>query len=253
MRSQIQLLSDLHLEVGKQYTTFTFPASAPLLLLAGDIGRLTDYDTYRSFLASQVARYRKVFLLLGNHEFYGLSYESGLETAQHLAEEPSLTDRLVLLHRARWDDPDSDLTILGCTLWPAIPEESCAIVEAKVNDFKMIDGWGQVAEATRSDPERRILIATHHAPCVEGISRPEHVNNPWAPAFATDLVAQGGWGGVEAWVFGHTQFSSRLSRKGVKLVSNQRGYVFPGNMVRKRQYIKAKGEHDFDASLTISL
>jgi hypothetical protein len=70
-RPRVQNLSDLHLEVGQQYATFTFPATAPFLLLAGDIGRLIDYDAYRSFLELQVARYKKVFLVLGNHEFYG--------------------------------------------------------------------------------------------------------------------------------------------------------------------------------------
>jgi hypothetical protein len=208
-RRRVQILSDLHLEVGQQYATFTFPATAPFLLLAGDIGRLIDYDAYRSFLESQVARYKKVFLVLGNHEFYGLNYQSALDAARRLAEEPSLASGLVLLHRARWDDPDSDLTILGCTLWSAIPEESHGIVEAKVNDFKKINQWTarqhsavheeevawlreQVNQVRSGPAKRRLLIATHHAPCIEGTSRPEHISNPWTPAFATNLVEQEG-------------------------------------------------------------
>jgi hypothetical protein len=100
------------------------------------------------------------------------------------------------------------------------------VVEQKVNDFRMIDGWTavshnaahheevawlreQVAQVKRgSDPKRRILVATHHAPCVKGTARPEHVKNPWSPAFATDLLNQGGWEGVRAWVFGHTHYST---------------------------------------------
>lgn len=116
-RCQVQLLSDLHLEVGNQYSTFTFPASAPFLILAGDIGRMVDYEGSRSFLESQVSRYKKVFLVLGNHEFYGLGYQSTIDEARRLGREPSLSAGLVLLHRARWDDPDSDLTILGCAAW----------------------------------------------------------------------------------------------------------------------------------------
>src|SRR5687768_9237430 len=84
----IQILSDAHLEVGQQYTSYSFPVSAPLLLLAGDIGRLIDYEGYLSFLQAQVARYRKVFLVLGNHEFYNLDYESGVKEARRLAAEP---------------------------------------------------------------------------------------------------------------------------------------------------------------------
>lgn len=42
-RPQVQIMSDLHLEVGQQYASFTFPTTAPFLMLAGDIGRLIDY------------------------------------------------------------------------------------------------------------------------------------------------------------------------------------------------------------------
>ncbi|KJZ73118.1 hypothetical protein HIM_07502 [Hirsutella minnesotensis 3608] len=85
-RPKLQILSDLHLEVGQQYATFAFPATAPFLVLAGDVGRLVDYDSYLAFLAGVVARYQKVFMVLGNHEFYGLDYESGLAQAQRLAK-----------------------------------------------------------------------------------------------------------------------------------------------------------------------
>jgi 3',5'-cyclic AMP phosphodiesterase CpdA len=266
----VQLLSDLHLEVGKQYSTFTFPASAPFLILAGDIGRMIDYDGYRTFLESQVSRYKKVFLVLGNHEFYGLGYQATIDEARRLSEEPSLSSGLVLLHRTRWDDPDSDLTILGCTMWSAIPEASYGIVEAKVNDFRMIDQWTaqrhnavheeevawlreQARQVRASMPKRRLLIATHHAPCVRGTARPDQVDNPWSRAFATDLVQQEGWEGVKNWVFGHTHYSSRLSRNGIDLVSNQRGYVLPGRPARPREGGKVTNGEEFDPALVVAV
>ncbi|KAJ4331393.1 hypothetical protein N0V95_009893, partial [Ascochyta clinopodiicola] len=46
----LQILSDLHLNHTNQYPTFHIPASAPTLLLAGNIGRLIDYPLYLSFL-----------------------------------------------------------------------------------------------------------------------------------------------------------------------------------------------------------
>ncbi|KAL2168005.1 hypothetical protein VTG60DRAFT_540 [Thermothelomyces hinnuleus] len=151
-------------------------------------------------------------------------YETGLAEARRLAQEPTLASGLMLLHRARWDDLDSDLNVLGCTLWSAVPEAARGIVEAKVNDFKKIEQWTaarhsavheeevawlrrQTAQvASGSMGKRRLLVATHHAPCVEGTSRPEHVANPWTPAFATDLVDQDRWEGARTWVFGHTHF-----------------------------------------------
>lgn len=45
-----QIVSDLHLEVNLQYSSFKIPVSSSQLVLAGDIGRLVDYDDYRDFL-----------------------------------------------------------------------------------------------------------------------------------------------------------------------------------------------------------
>ncbi|KAK3303710.1 Metallo-dependent phosphatase-like protein [Chaetomium strumarium] len=256
---RVQILSDLHLEVGDQYSAFTFPVSAPFLLLGGDIGRLIDYDAYRGFLQAQVVRYRRVFLVLGNHEFYGLDYPSGLEAAQRLSKEPTLTNGL------------SSLTILGCTLWSAIPADSSSVVEAKVNDFKKIELWSvqkhnqlhteevdwlrdrvvQVMTDAASG-KSRLLIATHHAPCIEGTSRPEHTSNPWTSAFATDLIDGNGWEGVKVWVFGHTHYSSRFVRDGIRVVSNQRGYVLPG-ATRAMGGSKSKHRQEFDASMVITV
>ncbi|TQN66066.1 hypothetical protein CSHISOI_09222 [Colletotrichum shisoi] len=177
---RIQILSDLHLEVGQQYSSYSFPASAPLLLLGGDVGRLVDYDGYLKFLEAQTCRYEKVFLVLVNHEFYGLDYDSGIKEARRLSEEPSLARRLVLLHKTRWDDPESSLTILGCTLWSAVPESSRPIVESKVKDFQKIQDWSvqkhnqihaqetawlrqQVARmpSQADNQARRLLVARH--------------------------------------------------------------------------------------------
>ncbi|KAI1458570.1 Metallo-dependent phosphatase-like protein [Annulohypoxylon moriforme] len=271
---QVQILSDLHLEFSQQYSSYTFPVSAPFLLLAGDIGRLIDYDGYLRFLQAQVYPYKKIFLVLGNHEFYGLSYESGLREARRLADEPSLLGKVVLLHRTRWDDPDSDLTILGCTLWSEIPDDACSVVESRVNDFKMIHGWSvqkhnathleevawlrdQVAQTVSQDDKtrRQILVASHHAPCVEGTSRPEHTNNTWSSAFATDLLDRGGWDGVKAWVFGHTHFSTRFVRGEIEIVANQRGYFLPASAGQQEQSLEGeqKTGRKFDPAMTISI
>ncbi|CAG9977324.1 unnamed protein product, partial [Clonostachys byssicola] len=222
--ARVQVLSDLHLEVGSQYATYRFPVAAPFLLLAGDIGRLIDYDSYLEFLAAQVSRFDKVFLILGNHEFYGLEHQAGIEEAQRLSKEPALQEKLVLLHKSRWDDPDSSLTILGCTLWSSVPETAMEIVEYKISDFKKIQNWtvhdhnrvhadelgwlrDQVSQAKQNN--RTILVATHHAPCIEGSSRPEHAQNPWTSAFASELLGDKSWEGVKFWVFGHTHYTTR--------------------------------------------
>ncbi|RSL43819.1 hypothetical protein CEP54_014930 [Fusarium duplospermum] len=254
----MQVLSDLHLEFGQQYSSYSFPATAPFLLLGGDVGRLMDYDEYLGFMKQQVSRFEKVFLVLGNHEFYGLDYEAGLDTARRLVSEVSLADRVILLHRTRWDDPKSEFTMLGCTLWSAIPQQAYDVVQSKVKDFKNINGWSvekhnmlhaeehlwlreQVAQAST----RQILVATHHAPQVQGTSKPQHLGNPWTCAFATDLMDQT-WDGVRIWVFGHTHYSTEVVLgNGIRLLANQRGYVMPESEG------KSGDGHVFDDGLVI--
>lgn len=244
-----QVVSDLHLEVNQQYSSFELPATAPYLLLPGDIGCLADYDQYLAFLQEQDTKFQTIFLVLGNHEFYKESLQSGLEKARQLEQEPSLNGRLILLHKRRYDVPDTHITILGCTLWSRVPEESKDIGHYKIQDYQKIQNWTvdthneahesdlnwlrdevqAIHEENKSKPprERRsVLVVTHHAPSLRKTSSPQHERNAWSVAFGTDLLSRS-WEGVKMWVFGHTHYSTEFRVKGIRVVSNQRGYVLP--------------------------
>jgi predicted phosphodiesterase len=251
-RIAFQINSDLHLEVGQQYSSFEIKPAADYLILAGDIGRLIDYDALLGFLRSQTAQFKLVFFVLGNHEFCGTTFEAGLQAAKRLEEEPSLSGRLILLHQGRYDLPDSMITILGCTLWSRIPAESRDIVEAKVKAIQKIEGWtvDKHNERFESDSEwlrsqlqaiqaensavkykkakRSIVVVSHHAPSLQGTSSPNHIGSPWTCAFASDVLTEGDWAGVNTWLFGHTHYTTQFNKYGVRVVSNQRGYVLPG-------------------------
>ena len=123
-----QILSDLHPKVCRQCSSFEIPVSAWYLVLASDVGRLVDYDDYLSFLRRQTERFERGFLVLGNHEFYGASFVTGLEKARKLEKESSLNGKFVL-HQTRYDIPNSHVTILGCTLWSSITEEAKDVVK----------------------------------------------------------------------------------------------------------------------------
>lgn len=284
-RCCFQILSDLHLEVGQQYEQFHIPPKGPNLVLAGDIGRLVDYDSYLKFLARQVSCFERVFLVLGNHEFYGLSFDAGIARARQLEKEPALGGKLVFLHQSRWDDGASGVTVLGCTLWSNIPEQAAGITAAKINDFKKIEQWtvethnarfasdltwleeqlrdmslAQTAahSDTAADPPRRVLVVTHHAPSIEGTSSPKNSGNPWSAAFATDVLSDRKWGdaGIGCWVFGHTHYTTDMVKDGVRVVSNQRGYVFPSQQQQEeksKRKGKPAGPQEFDVSRVIEL
>jgi hypothetical protein len=79
-------------------------------------------------------------------------------------------------------------------------------VGEKVTDFRRIKDWtvhrhneahesdltwlkGELDTAIIDDPNRWILVVTHHAPSVPETSRPKHLENPWTSAFATDVIS----------------------------------------------------------------
>lgn len=257
---RFQVLSDLHLELGQQYSTFQIPVQAGCLILAGDIGRLQDYQPFLEFLHIQCQNFQHVFFILGNHEFYGITRVEGLQLAAKLSQEIVLQGRLVILERDRFDFPGANITLLGCTLHSHISQDSRDIVQSKVKDFSRILQWTVddhnaahekdlcwirdeiksirdqefTTQMGNGQPRRKIVVVTHHAPIRKGSSKPEHENNPWSDGFATELLTPGTTKipnpllNVEWFVFGHTHFTTLCTRGSVKLISNQRGYVFPG-------------------------
>ncbi|KAK2762723.1 hypothetical protein FQN54_000897 [Arachnomyces sp. PD_36] len=279
-------MSDLHLEVGQQYSSFTIKPRAPRLILAGDIGRLADYDAFRDFLSIQCEQFTEVYLILGNHEFFGVSRQEGLRQADRLQSEKGMNGRLVLMNQTRVDI--QEVTLLGCTLHSRILPEAEEIVARKINDFRRIVDWtvadhtaehandvrwltDEIASirSTEAGVKRKIVIVSHYAPSTKGTSSPSNENNPWSSAFGTDLLQSEGnscLDDVQWWIFGHTHYSTESTRGQVRLVSNQRGYVFPktdqgksansGGLVskiRKFQADNRKQQGTFDSEKVIEI
>ncbi|GAB7337509.1 hypothetical protein MBLNU457_g2833t1 [Dothideomycetes sp. NU457] len=196
----IQYMSDLHLErLDYQYT---LTPAAPNLLLAGDIGRLSDTAKYRSFLTHCSTQFTKILLVAGNHEYYGTSHSQGHQLLNSITNDPATQGKILFLHRATYDVPDTDITIAGCTLHSRIDDRT-----SLTNDFKRIREWSvdqhnaehgadmawlkstlaQVGEG------RRVIVATHYAPEVEGSCHPMYRGSKLNQCFASDALRGGRW------------------------------------------------------------
>ncbi|KAH8593100.1 hypothetical protein B0O99DRAFT_662832 [Bisporella sp. PMI_857] len=204
-------MSDLHLEVNKQYLSFHIPKTASNLILADDIGRLSDYTQYLEFLKIQCQQFSQVFLVLGNHEFY------------------------VVLNRTRVAiKACPDIIILGYTLHSRILPEARRIINDRVKDFQRIGNWTRQIRQIRSEKitsGHRIIAASHYPPCVKQSRRPVDLGKPWGSAFGTDILKSDDavFSNVQAWVFGHTHSCSDFWKCNVRLVSSQRGYIMRQN------------------------
>ncbi|EME87333.1 uncharacterized protein MYCFIDRAFT_209482 [Pseudocercospora fijiensis CIRAD86] len=165
-------MSDLHLE-NCDYN-FQIVRSAPYLILGGDVGRLSDTPKYDNFIFTQCADFERVFLILGNHEFYGCSYEKGLALARRLCLDAKAGGKLTLLNREKWAIPGTNTILLGCTLYSHISRQCTRLTR----DFARIEGWSvaqhnheyakdlqwlrkSLKDISTTEPSKRIVVITH--------------------------------------------------------------------------------------------
>jgi hypothetical protein len=261
-KTQLQVLSDLHLDHESQYLTFHIPVAAPFLILGGNIGRLADYDDYLSFLVRRCNLHEKVYLVLGSLEFHGISWMEGLQLAHKMEQDPVTKGRLEVLYETRSDVPGTNITLLGCTLWSRIPETDTAAVMKKIPEFneeRGIKEWsikehnsehkrdykwlidelkspppvskpaGGAAPAVPAAPAaapatlKDVIVVTSFAPDLRDALEPWQVDAPWATAYGTDLLTKGNWSGVKMWISGTTGRTCEFEKSGIAIVSNQRG------------------------------
>ena len=269
--TQFQILSDLHLEVGKQYETFEISRCAPYLILAGDIGRLIDHDQYLAFLQRHCDIFQQVFLVLGNHEFYGTTREDGLAIAGLMSFS---IDNLTLLQQNAIEI--DGVLVVGCILGSWISDAASVEVLQKVNDFRKIKDWTIVKhnqahledlawlkKALGTTQISRVLVVTHYAPEVSQTSVPDKVDSPIVSAFATDLMTldHPELSKASSWLFGHTHYTTDFVIRGTRMISNQRGYAFsetephgPRSLLTQLgQFIGLSNPKRYDVRRTIKL
>jgi len=253
----IQIMSDLHLElffprpkgIGVQpgYSVFECAPSARILALLGDIGLVSHGGLYE-FLERQLHKYRHILFVMGNHEGYRSTYNHARQELQEFSSrmraqrlsDPTL-GTFIFLDQTRFDLSEH-VTVLGCTLWSAIPPASFEAVGRNLNDFHAVQHWtiedhnnahtadldwltNECATIRAQEPHRRIIVLTHHAPTRHGTSAPKYADSLVASAFATELTTHRVWASpILLWAFGHTHFNSDQVLNGIRVVSNQRGY-----------------------------
>lgn len=244
---QTMLMSDLHLEFGNAVPP-EFPAVAPILILAGDIGR-PDVPSLQTFLLAQCERFEHIFYVAGNHCFYEGIYETRLEQLQ---EFDNLDARIHFLQNKSYLLPNN-VRILGTTLWSHVPSQTALEIGRSLNDYYCISTMIEKIEDDTEIKTRRItvddtnkwhaqqhawileeikkarknrehiVIITHHAPTRQNTCSEEDEEAGIEDAFINDHDADC-MDPVRLWVYGHTHRSTDLIVNATRIVSNQHGY-----------------------------
>ena len=246
---QTMLMSDLHLEFNDAIVP-KFSVVAPILILAGDIGR-PDIPSLKTSLLAQCQNFKHIFYVAGNHCFYEGEYETRL---QQLREFDNLNPRIHFLQNRSYLLPNS-VRILGTTLWSHVPRETASKIGRCLNDYRYIsivdenDGGSSKTKKRRRitvddtnewhaqqhawlleeiqkerEKQKHVIVITHHAPSRRDTCSVEDEEYGVEDAFVndhdTDCVDP-----VCLWVYGHTHRSTDLIVNCTRVVSNQVGYV----------------------------
>ncbi len=247
---RVQYASDLHLELGGgPFQTILKPV-APVLALAGDIGR-PDLPEYRNFMAYCSSNWERVFVIAGNHEFYNKS------TAKKWSYSPPHTvdmrhdmcakvaaafPNITFMNRDRVEY--KGVSFLGCTLWTDLSDPFHAELAGRhMNDYHVIteDGKAPITPATTTAWHRTdrawlayeisssadmglpTVVITHHLPSTR-MNSERWADHPLNPAFSSncdDLMRPP----VRVWIAGHTH-TGMTYRNAANVMGcvNPRGY-----------------------------
>jgi len=210
-----QFVSDVHLEFNdyRQVDRLLdrIVRKAPTLVLAGDIGN-PSHPSYQKLLDRVSGMFERVFIIAGNHEFYGSSIS---ETKAELRRLVAPLPNVYFLDDETFVSDLLPVHIFGGTMWSSVTESERAEVERVMSDGRRIYGFGVsdarnhhhvfvdlLEAALESHTDKPFLVVSHHLPAMHLID-PEYKGSGINSAFATDVrVAEDN--GVVAWIYGHT-------------------------------------------------
>jgi hypothetical protein len=235
------VMSDLHLEF-YDVVIPKFPALAPNLILAGDIGR-PDIQSLQEFLLAQCERFEHIFYVAGNHCFYEGIYEERLEQLQQL---DNLHPHIHFLHNKSYILPNK-VRVLGTTLWSHVSPENADEIRLGLSDYHYIstlvdnqtpclitvedtNKWHEQQHAwlleeieKARENDEHVVVITHHAPSRHGTCSKRHEGSALTEAFVNDHDADC-VDPVRLWFYGHTHLSTDLKLNSTRVISNQLGY-----------------------------
>lgn len=226
---KIHVLSDLHLE--SQH--FPDYAPAPLVtgdvcILAGDICTISRPWLLTEYFSRIKDQFDKVLYVLGNHEFYRMSYDAALDQALTLCETAGVHLLDTALNTQEFTYKGK--TFWGSTLWTDFGErEHERAVEYGLNDYLLIGDfttdraysiYKSTVEKIKWDAD---VIITHHMPILR-----EHSRFPIGPITygfcATTLEDKIAASSIKYWLYGHTHDNAHYKVGNTQIMSNQVGY-----------------------------
>jgi predicted phosphohydrolase len=250
----IGYLSDLHLEFrGKNFTNI-IKMKTDILCLAGDIcacGNKEDFDNFIEFLKFICPSYKYVIHVAGNHEYYaaGETKITKWHTMQGVGARLKSIEKIIPNYiyldcqAVSLKINSKPCVFIGATLWARVDKKDYDEVRRRMNDYNYIYQWknGKVVNLTIQDMQRihvkhvkfleaaiskfrglPCVVITHHKPV--GDSTNKDVLTQAYETDITDIISMDG-STVKYAIHGHTHLHYNKLIKGVRYLSNPKGYI----------------------------
>jgi Icc-related predicted phosphoesterase len=241
---KIAYISDLHLEF---HITKIEPEDVDVLILAGDICSVSSsYEfLWNMFLDEMAEKIKKIFIVMGNHEFYGSSLESGKSQLEHIIKK---YNNVVLLDDSV--EHYQGVGFYGATLWTNFYNENIIeVLYAKkfMNDFYAISNntTDKIINKNKETLDwlynielvsNKNIMISHHLPHRKCISE-RFKNNPVNGSFVCD-VPEDIINKFDFWIHGHSHDSLEIYINRTKVIRNPVGYPSESKNFAGLKYIE---------------
>jgi Icc-related predicted phosphoesterase len=247
---KFQLLSDIHMEFLQKF--YKIKPNADYLFLAGDIGKL-GLSNYNYFFEYCSKNWKKVFYVLGNHEYYH-NYKTIDKLNFEYKQFFSNFDNIYLLDNNGVDIEDNNQKyfIYGTTLW-SNPNTTDFIndfihiktkndknwnVNISLNQFRDLhqNSMNKLIENIKN--KKNIILLTHFPPLRKinknTTSDPKYNNDDLSSYYSNhltddylnkfDITESNFYKNIILWMCGHTHYSFDFTHNNTRFLSNQKGY-----------------------------
>lgn len=258
---KINYLSDLHLEFYDSldfHKIFKFDNDGEILCLCGDIGYPED-KIYEDFLNYCSKKFKHVFLVSGNHEYYSTNNSKTIKSTNIMLEDLcSKFNNVYFLNNKIKYLPEFKLYFIGSTLWTKIPE-NLSKTKAKdyYNDFKKIYyEWENLKFPLDGDylnflnkeavnflgnslniyKDHNKIVLTHHLPTYKIISE-KYKNCDYNYFFANNLDDLIKNNNINAWLCGHSHTPNKINIDKTIITLNPIGYPDENQNINLNEFL----------------
>jgi UDP-2,3-diacylglucosamine pyrophosphatase LpxH len=264
----MQVASDLHLEFrGTNFRGLIRP-SAPILCLLGDIcacGTVNDFAVYKAFMSYIAPRFKYVFHIPGNHEYYTVGNTNVTYDDTVPGIDAKIRTFLKTLPNVFYLNNDvvrmtinaKKYVFIGTALWSYVPIKYRKKINGIMNDYNSIwvpangkvrrytvDDMSKLHEASVRFINRSVkklkrnehgILLTHHKPYLT----PNIDRTLLSHAYESDIIPHiTGIKRVDTVVYGHTHVADDRHINGVRVISNPKGYPSQKTLYKNNFTIK---------------